>query len=175
MNNHVRPATTADLPAIVAMLSDDDLGATREQAKESLDPAYARAFERISNDPHQQLVVLTLDSGEVIGTLQLTLIPYLTYTGGLRAQIEAVRVHRDHRGGGHGKTLIEWAIARAASEGAHLVQLTTDKRRKDAAAFYERLGFQATHEGMKLHLQAVNGPTSPQGLHPPRSETEEGT
>lgn len=90
--------------------------------------------------------------GAVAGTLQLSLIPYLTYRGGLRAQIEAVRVHREYRGRGLGKFMIRWAIAEARQSKAHLVQLTTDKKRPEAIAFYESLGFISSHEGMKLHF-----------------------
>ena len=90
--------------------------------------------------------------GTVTGTLQLTIIPYLTYQGRRRGMIEAVRVHRRQRGTGLGERLIRWAIQRARDRGCHVVQLTTDKRRPDALRFYERLGFAASHEGMKLHL-----------------------
>jgi ribosomal protein S18 acetylase RimI-like enzyme len=92
------------------------------------------------------------DSGAVIGTLQLSLIQYLTYQGGIRAQIEAVRVHENYRNKGIGQELIQWAIDRANKRGAHVVQLTTDKKRDAALKFYEKLGFIASHEGMKLHL-----------------------
>ena len=89
---------------------------------------------------------------EVIGTLQLTFIPYLTYQGGIRAQIEAVRIREDLRGAGLGEKLFRWAITRAQDKGAHVLQLTTDKKRPDARRFYEKLGFKASHEGMKLHF-----------------------
>ena len=152
MNPIIRPALAADVPRIVALLADDPLGAQREA-----DPAaplpreYADAFAAIDADPNQELVVVE-EGGRVIGVLQLTLIPYLTYRGGWRALIEGVRVHRDHRSGGIGRKLFEWAIERARGRGCHMVQLTSDKRRPDAIRFYERLGFDASHEGMKLHL-----------------------
>ena len=92
------------------------------------------------------------ESGFVIGTLQLSFIQYLTYQGGIRAQIEAVRVYENYRNKGIGQELIEWAIERSKQKGAHVVQLTTDKKRKSALKFYEKLGFIASHEGMKLHL-----------------------
>jgi hypothetical protein len=47
-------------------------------------------FGGIEADPHQLLLVAEVD-GQVVGTLQLTFIPSLTYTGGERAQIEGVR------------------------------------------------------------------------------------
>jgi len=106
----------------------------------------------IDRDPNQELVVLDV-AGRVAGTLQLTIIPNLTYRGGRRALIEGVRVSRNDRGATQGARLVQWAIARARERGCHLVQLTTDKRRPEAIAFYERLGFAATHEGMKLWLR----------------------
>jgi GNAT superfamily N-acetyltransferase len=147
----VRPARRADLGAIVHLLADDALGAQRESVTTPLPAAYAAAFDAIMADSNHELVVAEL-GGTVVGTLQLTVIPYLTYQGGRRALIEAVRVSRTHRDRGIGAALLQWVIARARARGCHLVQLTTDKRRPDARRFYERLGFEATHEGMKLFL-----------------------
>ena len=148
-----RKAERKDVPAIVAMIADDKLGATREQFQDPLPESYYAAFERISQDPHQELVAVEDEEGNVVGTMQLSYITYLTYRGGTRAQIEAVRIHKDHRGAGLGERMFRWAIARAKARRAHVVQLTTDKKRPDALRFYEKLGFVASHEGMKLHLK----------------------
>lgn len=142
----IRRATAADVEAVVAMLADDPLGARRESPG---DPAYATAFAAIDADPRQYLAV-AVSGGEVVGTLQLTFIPGLSRRGATRALIEAVRVRADQRGSGLGRRLAEWAIETARARGAALVQLTTDASREDAHRFYERLGFQATHVGMKL-------------------------
>ncbi|HEV7647809.1 MAG TPA: GNAT family N-acetyltransferase [Actinophytocola sp.] len=142
----IRRATAADVPAIVAMLADDPLGATRESPG---DPAYASAFAEIDADPRQYLAVASVADG-VVGTLQLTFIPGLSRRGATRALIEAVRVRSDRRGGGLGRLLAEWAVETARSRGAAMVQLTTDASRVDAHRFYERLGFVASHVGMKL-------------------------
>ena len=147
----IREARRADLGAIVRLLADDALGQTRERVAEPLPEPYERAFAEIDADPRNRLVVVE-HGAEVIGTLQLTLIPYLTYGGRARAQIEAVRVDARHRGERVGRRLFDWAIAAAREAGCHMVQLTTDKRRPAALAFYQSLGFQASHEGMKLHL-----------------------
>jgi GNAT superfamily N-acetyltransferase len=144
----IRRATARDVPAIVEMLADDPLGARRERPG---DPAYAEAFKEIDSDPRQLLVVAEVGT-EVVGTLQLTFIPGLSRLGASRALIEAVRVRADQRGTGLGGRLIQWAIDTARTRGAALVQLTTDASRTDAHRFYERLGFQATHVGMKLPL-----------------------
>ncbi|MEL6132390.1 MAG: GNAT family N-acetyltransferase [Bacteroidota bacterium] len=148
----VRPAQKKDVPFIVAMLADDALGSQRERYEDPLPASYYEAFAKIDQDPHQQLVVMEDDARKIIGTLQLSIIPYLTYQGRSRAQIEAVRVHKDVRGQGVGEQLFRWAIAEAQAQGVHVVQLTTDKKRPDALRFYEKLGFKATHEGMKLHM-----------------------
>jgi len=142
----IRRARTDDVAAIVELLADDPLGARRETPG---DPAYAAAFAVIDADPHQYLAVAEV-AGEVVGTLQLTFIPGLSRLGATRALIEAVRVRADQRGGGLGRQLAEWAIATARARGAALVQLTTDASRTDAHRFYERLGFVASHVGMKL-------------------------
>lgn len=144
-----RRATRGDIAAIVAMLADDPLGATRE-SPDDLQP-YRAAFDTIEADPHQILAVCEMD-GQIIGTLQITFTAGLSRMGATRATIEAVRVHRDARGTGLGTTMFEWAIAQARERGCGMVQLTTDAARPDAHRFYERLGFEATHVGFKLAL-----------------------
>lgn len=143
-----RKATRADVPKIVALLADDVLGSKRERFEDPLPESYYRAFDQIDPDPNQELVVVE-SGGEVVGTLQLTILQYLTYQGGARAQIEAVRIASHLRGSGLGTQVFEWAIQRAQERGCHLIQLTTDKSRPDALRFYQKLGFKATHEGMK--------------------------
>jgi GNAT superfamily N-acetyltransferase len=148
----LRKCMKEDVPSIVAMLADDALGSTREDYRDPLPEAYYKAFDEIESDPNQELMVLEDEQGVVIGTLQLSFLQYLTYRGGVRAQIEAVRIRKDHRGVGIGKKMFTWAIARAKERKAHVLQLTTDKKRPQAITFYEGLGFSSTHEGMKLHL-----------------------
>ncbi|MDC7337952.1 GNAT family N-acetyltransferase [Streptomyces lydicus] len=145
----IRRATEADLPAIVAMLADDPLGAARE-SPDDLAP-YRAAYKTLAADPQQQLVVAVRE-GRTIGTLQLTVIPGLSRRGATRSIIEAVRIHRDERGTGLGSQLIEWAVAESRTLGCQMVQLTSDATRVDAHRFYERLGFEASHLGFKLAL-----------------------
>lgn len=148
----IRRAESKDLNQIVAMLADDELGKLREDYRQPLPASYLEAFNRIDSDKNQELMVVESNQGQVIGTMQLSFIPYLTYQGGVRAQIEAVRIHKDFRGSGLGREMFEWAIERVRSMGAHVLQLTTDKQRPEALKFYEKLGFVASHEGMKLHF-----------------------
>ncbi len=147
-----REANKNDVIEIVRMISHDKLGKLREDFKDPLPSKYYTAFDNITNDNNQELIVLENDNKEIIGTFQLTFIQYLTYQGGTRAQIEAVRIREDQRGKGIGQKMFLWAIDRARERKAHLIQLTTDKKRQGALRFYEKLGFQATHEGMKLHF-----------------------
>lgn len=148
----LRRAVAADVPAIVGLLADDQLGATRDGGPGADLAPYLRAFTIIDADPAQRLLVAVSPGGELAGTMQLTFIPGLARRGALRAQIEAVRVARDHRGHGLGEAMMRWAIAEAERHGCALVQLTSDKRRPDAHRFYQRLGFAPTHEGFKLGL-----------------------
>lgn len=145
----VRRARREDLPGLVAMLTDDPLGATREGAPPA---AYGSAFETIDADPRQLLACLVTESGALVGTLQLTMIPGLSRGGALRGQIEAVRVHSAHRSRGLGTPLLRWAVDEARRRGCAIVQLTTDRSRADAHRFYERLGFVDSHRGFKLTL-----------------------
>ncbi|MZF85419.1 GNAT family N-acetyltransferase [Streptomyces sp. SID5643] len=145
----IRSAVCDDVPAIVAMLADDPLGAQRE-SPDDLGP-YLAALERLSADPNQRVVV-AVRQGRVVGTLQLTIIPGLSRRGATRSIIEGVRIHADERGSGLGTQLIEWAIDTSREQGCQLVQLTSDRTRTDAHRFYERLGFTASHTGFKLQL-----------------------
>ncbi|MFI6675298.1 GNAT family N-acetyltransferase [Kribbella sp. NPDC050470] len=145
----IRRATADDVAGIVAMIADDQLGATRESA-DDLTP-YLRAFEAIDADPNQVLVVADR-AGELVGTLQLTIIPGLSRRGSSRGLVEAVRVAASARGSGLGTTLMDWAVQESRNRGCTLVQLTSDKARTDAHRFYTRLGFTNSHEGFKLKL-----------------------
>jgi GNAT superfamily N-acetyltransferase len=148
----IRRATEADLPRIVRLLADDPLGSQREAYRDPLPRSYYAAFAAIDADPRHELVVAELH-GAVIATLQLSFIPGLAFQGGTRAQIESVRVDRALRGQGIGQRLFQWAIDRARERACRLVQLSTNASRTDAHRFYERLGFVASHVGMKLDLQ----------------------
>lgn len=148
----LRRATAEDVPAIVGMLADDELGAGRDGISNDGDlETYLRAFDAIDSDP-AQLLVVAADGLSVVGTMQLSFLPGLSRRGSLRAQIEAVRAAALYRGSGLGTAMISWAIAEARRRECAMVQLTTDKSRTDAHRFYARLGFVASHEGMKLAL-----------------------
>lgn len=147
----IRLATRPDVPAIVRLLADDPLGQQRECYRDPLPSSYYSAFDMLERDPRSTLVVVEA-AGDVIGTLQLTVLPGLSYQGGLRAQIEAVRVDARYRNQGIGRQLLAWAIERAREQQCHLLQLTTNAQRTNAHRFYERLGFVASHVGMKLDL-----------------------
>jgi GNAT superfamily N-acetyltransferase len=145
----IRTAVPGDLPAIVTMLADDELGATRESPDDLT--VYHAAFERLRNDPNQLLMVAVRDD-TVIGTLQLTIIPGLSRRGSTRSLIEGVRVHSSARGAGIGEQMIRWAVEESGRQGCQLVQLTSDKARPEAHRFYERLGFTGSHIGFKLQI-----------------------
>lgn len=147
----IRPAGHSDLPGIVALLADDPLGQSREDPSIPLDARYRDAFDAIERDANQILAVVE-DGGRIVGCIQLTFLPGLSRLGMWRGQIESVRIAHSLRGGGLGKRLFDWAIAECRARGCGLVQLTTDKTRIEALRFYESLGFQTSHEGLKLSL-----------------------
>jgi GNAT superfamily N-acetyltransferase len=146
-----RRAVEADLEAIVALLADDVLGATREADAPEASEIYRQAFAEIDSDPNQFLCVAE-DGGEIVGTFQLTFIPGLSRGGAKRAQIEAVRVSSKRRSENIGEMMFKWAMDYSREQGCVLMQLTTDKQRPDAHRFYDRLGFKPTHIGYKLRL-----------------------
>ena len=143
------------LGEIIALLADDKAGIKRERLIDPILPSYLSAFEAIQNDPNAHLIVVKHD-GRLIGIAQLNFIANLTYQGGVRAQIEGVRVHKDFRSHGIGKQLFERLIEKAKQRGCHLIQLTTDKSRPEAYRFYHKLGFVNSHDGFKLHIKEIN-------------------
>ncbi len=142
----VREATSDDLEAVVALQREDGVPLS----------AYRRAFDEITADAHQQLLVGEVD-GEVVATGQLTWVRHLTYVGGLRCQVESVRVRSDRRGEGLGRLLMEHVVGLARARGAARVELTTNAERVRAQRFYADLGFVPSHVGMKLYLGGQRG------------------
>ncbi|MFF3177092.1 GNAT family N-acetyltransferase [Streptomyces sp. NPDC057900] len=146
---NLRTATRQDLPAVLALLADED--EVVDPASIVVDDAYEKAFADITADPRNEVLVL-VDGDTVVGCLQATYIPGLGKHGAERALIEAVRIRPDRRGGGLGRELMERAVERAGRRGCALVQLTSGRQRTDAHRFYASLGFAASHEGFKLAL-----------------------
>ncbi|MGL4636363.1 MAG: GNAT family N-acetyltransferase [Beijerinckiaceae bacterium] len=146
-----RDAVLADLPDIIDMLADDQLGKAREDSSLPLDAGYTAAFQAIEQDPNHRLMVV-VQRGETVGTFQLSFLPGLSSKGAWRGQLEAVRVHSAHRSSGIGAKLVDWAVEECRKRSCKSLQLTTNKSRVDAHRFYERLGFKQSHEGYKLSL-----------------------
>ncbi len=146
-----RKVKEKDLPEVLEMIANDQLGKTREKFELPLPDSYLKAFEVIIRDPNQELMVAELNE-EIVGTFQLSYLQYLTYQGGMRVLVEAVRVKDTHRGKGIGHEIFSYIIESSKSHGAHMVQLTSDKKRTDARRFYESFGFEPSHEGFKLHF-----------------------
>lgn len=152
----LRDATLADLPAIVALLDDDDLSRGREDASLPLDPRYEMAFAELDADPNQRLIVAEQD-GAVIGTMQLSFLPGIAFRGARRGQIEAVRIASALRGKGLGGEMIAWAVTECRARGCRMVQLMSLRDRTDAHRFYEKLGWTRSHFGFKLKLDQDEG------------------
>lgn len=146
----LRDATAEDLPAILAMLAEDTIPPQREAAPD--DPCYRAAFEAIDADPNQRLIAAELD-GRVVGTMQLSFLPGLSFCGSWRGLIEAVRIAANLRRRKLGEQMILWAVDQCRARDCKLVQLTSSATRTDAHRFYARLGFVQSHVGMKLHLR----------------------
>jgi ribosomal protein S18 acetylase RimI-like enzyme len=145
----LREARRDDVRQIVEMLIDDDLGKSREDLND-LSP-YLKGFDAIAADALNTQYVWE-ENGELLGCLQLTVIPGIGQRGLLRAQVEGVRVKGTRRGSGVGARMMQAVMAIARERGCDIMQLTTNKARKDAQRFYEQLGFEKSHEGMKVKL-----------------------
>lgn len=150
-NYQFRQAKRDDLYAIVSMMADDKLGATRETVSDPLVQPYVDAFEAIDSDPNHLLVVLDVD-GTVSGVMQLIFTPHITHHGSWRCTVEGVRISSNLRGQGFGEKMMTFAIEQAQARGCRMIQLTSNKKRTEAFRFYERIGFVASHAGFKLEF-----------------------
>ncbi len=148
----IRRARREDVPAIIKMLADDPLGSARERVEEPLPAPYFQAFEAVDRDGGIALVVAEDGEGEVVGCLQLCILPGLSSQGACRALIEDVRVAADRRSRGIGEQLVQWAVREARARKCKLVELLTHHTRVDAQRFYARLGFTASHVGMTIRF-----------------------
>lgn len=146
-----RDATPDDLAFIITLMTANSVVATEDQPDNPHHPAYLAAFEAISADPNQRLVVAELD-GERVGTLQLSFIPGLARLGMWRGLLESVHVVAERRSQGLGGQMVRWALEECRERGCGMVQLTSNKLRLDAHRFYERLGFKKSHEGFKYYF-----------------------
>ena len=146
-----RDATLADLPIVIAMLAEEQIGGRADNPAEPLDPVYLAAFDAIERDPNQRLIVAELD-GRVVGTMLLSRLPGLLNHGAWRGQIEAVRIASDKRSLGLGAAMIGWAVEYFRERGCYMAQLTSNNDRLAAHRFYERLGWKKSHSGFKLTL-----------------------
>lgn len=149
----IRKALFGDLPQIVAMLADDELGQSREVVTDPISDDYVSAFRKIDSDPNQFLAVAVSEQGALLGTLQITFLHHLSRRGSTRAQIEGVRISGDARGRGLGTEMIQYAIDEARARGCRIVQLMSDLQRQEAHHFYEKLDFKPSHIGFKLNLE----------------------
>lgn len=149
---HIRPARREDIQAIVRMLADDELGKCREDLSEPLSQAYLSAFDEIAADKRNILIVAETVDGGVLGCLQMTFVPGLSYQGAQRALIEDVRVDKDHRGRKIGHQMLDWAIGEARRRRCRLIELFVHETRSASRRFYKQLGFKDSHSGMRLQL-----------------------
>jgi len=150
-----RDADADDLPTIIAMLAEEQIGGRKDDASEPLDAVYLAAFAAIEKDPNQRLIVAELN-GEIVGTMQLSVLPGLLNHGAWRGQIEAVRIAPEHRSLGLGAAMIDWAVSYFRDYGCFMAQLTSNNDRAAAHRFYERLGWKKSHSGFKLYLTEVH-------------------
>jgi GNAT superfamily N-acetyltransferase len=139
------------LPRIVELLAQLSLDDPREDAGPPLPESYRRAFREIEADPRQRQLVVEAE-GRLVGTASLMIVPNLSHQGQPYAIIENVVVDAAERGGRYGELLLRRAMEEARRAGCYKLSLTSNKRRKDAHRFYERLGFRATHEGYRVEF-----------------------
>jgi ribosomal protein S18 acetylase RimI-like enzyme len=147
----LRPAALNDVPEIIRLMIEDELGATRESLANPLAQSYFKAFQEIADDKNHSLLIVEL-KGKIIGTCHLTFMPSLSFKGSKRLNIENVHIDKHFQSQGIGTWMLQKAILIGKEKGCKIVQLTTNKKRNRAKGFYEKLGFKASHEGLKLYV-----------------------
>ena len=145
----IRPARRDEVPTILALYDAGSVGRKHEDLSDF--GPYFEAFDAIAADPSCGLYVAALGD-RVVGTFQLTWLRHLSYRGRPTALVEAVHVAPEERGRGIGEVMMRFAIDQARKRGCHRIQLTSNKARKEAHRFYARLGFEASHEGIRMSL-----------------------
>lgn len=155
----LRNATGDDVAAIVEMLWDDEQGRQRESISRDDSGTYLSAFEQIDHDPNSKVIVAA-HNDVVIGCMQLTIIPGLSYRGIRRALVEDVRVARPCRNHGIGGLLLAHAEAMAAETGCQMIELFVHAGRTDAHRFYEKAGYIGAHRGFRKILGSQPNPAA---------------
>ena len=146
-----RNAKPQDLPFIIGLIVEDAVVATDDSVANAMHAEYTQALAAIDASPNEEMFVVE-DGGKPIGCFQLTYLPGLMRRGMWRGMIEVVHVADGLRGRGHGSEMMRWALEHCRERGCGMVQLTSNKKRTDAHRFYERLGFEKSHEGFKYYF-----------------------
>ena len=134
----IRDADEADLPALARLYA----AAFSEPAEHDGPSGIDAAWQRLQSEaPTARVLIAELD-GEAVGTLMLFVLPLLTHRGAPAALVEAVAVDPHCQGQGIGRALMNEAMARARAAGCYKLALSSNTKRNEAHAFYERLGFQ---------------------------------
>lgn len=132
----VRPAVRGDLAGVLALyrhLNPDD---------PAPDPAKAEAtWQRLIASDGTTVFVAERD-GVLVATCMLVVVPNLTRDTGPFGLIENVVTHADHRCHGHGRAVLDAAVAAAWEAGCYKVMLMTGSRQESTLRFYERAGFE---------------------------------
>ena len=145
-------ARKEQLPAIVALLADDAIGALLEDP--SAVDVYQRAFDDMAQNPHSEIYVALDDAGDVVGCVQMSVAQFLVHRGEKRVEIAGLRINRKLRRSGLGAKLLRHVMEEGRRRGATVAQFTSNKARQEAHMFYERMGFKASHDGYKISLKA---------------------
>lgn len=144
-----RIAKEEDLPALVVLIADNEIGSLREDETD-LSP-YIKAFREISKSINDHLIVMEKEE-EIIGMAHLTILTHLSLKGSKRGNIETFHIKNTYRNKGYGTILMKYVMTLAKKLEVLICQLTTNKKRVEAKYFYEKLGFVATHEGLKINI-----------------------
>lgn len=137
MSVHIRPATAADLPGVLALYAQPDMDNGKVMALEDAEQVWAQ----FSHYPNYRLFV-ACEGAAVMGTFALLVMHNLGHQGTPSAIVEDVVVHVAHQSQGLGRDMMHHAMALAREAGCYKLVLSSNQKRVRAHAFYESLGFQ---------------------------------
>jgi len=140
----IRQSLESDAAAVKALLEELEGRAFDEDI-------FARIYSEYLEAPLTLIFVATLEEGEITGFISCKGQSLLHHEG-LVFEIQELVVTAEHQRKGLGRKLIEALKPDLEKLGAKSLEVTSNKRRKEAHAFYQSVGFLNSHEKFTIYF-----------------------
>jgi PhnO protein len=108
-------------------------------------------YQEYVADPDMLMFVLEQGQQEIHGFVSCK-GQRLLHHQGLVFEIQEMIVSSSHQGKGFGRLLFQKIQEEVVARGAIALEVTSNKRRKEAHAFYESMGFRNSHEKFTIYF-----------------------